>query len=79
MSEWIHTLLIRNRHESKTEDVSYLVPVPIIDGEGDTAGYISMTEIVTQTNLSFFDLWEERERDRGSSWRNVKTALKSPA
>lgn len=48
-----------------TEVLSYLVPVPIIDGVGHTARYISTTKIITQTNLSVLDLQEERERDEG--------------
>lgn len=37
------------------------MPVPIVDGGGNAAGYVSMAKIITQTNLSILDLQVERE------------------
>lgn len=46
----------------RLKKLSYLVPVPIIDGEGNAARCVSMTKIITQTNLPILDLHEERNR-----------------
>lgn len=43
----------------------YLVPVSIVYGVGDAGGDVSMTEIITQTNLTIFYLQREREREKG--------------
>lgn len=45
------------------------MPVPIIDGEGDAPRNVSMTKIITQTNLSVLDLQEEREWVMMEGWQ----------
>lgn len=42
------------------ESHSYLVPVAIINGKRDAVRCVSMSEVITQTNLSVFDLQEAR-------------------
>lgn len=50
----------RSAFNGRSHGGSYPVPVAIIDGEGNAAGYVPVAQIVTKTHLSIFDLQEGR-------------------
>lgn len=52
-------MLGRTRTVSSVLSEAYLVPVSIVDRVRDAAGNVPMTQIITQTSLSIFDLGTE--------------------